>query len=320
MIRGAKLAAAVIVIGACATGCVVEQTDDADRFREAIPQSDDVALRVPGASGAGARAQGLRIATSGGGAADASAKYYRFTRDITRAVDGATAVILGGIWAIVHTPPTTVSANQAVWGPGQSNALEPVVWRFTVTEVGAAEYDYVLEGQPKGGSGFTAVLRGHGYGKSRPEHRTGWFLADNDAFRTLDPDHAKDEGTTKVTFDLTAAPATIAVELKPGVDRGWANVLVTHEAGGAGSVAIEGLGDIDDTKSTQHEDIDLRSRWTTTGSGRADVRLAGGDLPFTVNASECWSSSFARVYYKDTVDYEAPSGDATSCALPASTF
>jgi hypothetical protein len=302
-------------LGAVGTGCTVK--DDADRFREAIPQSEDVALNVPSGGSGATTTKGLHIATNG--PTDSTARYYRFTRDTTRVVDLTTGVILGVIWAVVNQPPTTIDAKHAVWGPGGGdNALEPLVWRFTVTEVGDAEYDYALEARPKAdpGADFIAVLTGHGYGESRPEHRTGWFQADNDAARELDPDENHDEGTTKVIYDLRQKPATIKVELRPGADEGYADVLVTHDAGGAGSVEISGLGDIDDSKATKLEDLHLLSRWDTTGAGRADIEMNGGDLPFTVDASECWSSSFARVFYKDTVDYEPPTGDPSACSLP----
>ena len=120
-------------IGAFGAGCTV-QKDEGDRFREAVPESEDVALKVPGAQGGSAQTKGLRIATNG--TTSATARYYRFTRDMTSAVDLGTAIILGGVWLIVHSEPTSVDSKHAVWGPGQGNALDPVVWRFTVTEVG----------------------------------------------------------------------------------------------------------------------------------------------------------------------------------------
>jgi len=312
-----------IFASAAAVGCAAP-VDDASRFKEAVPQTEDVKLNVPGAQVAsGSKTQsisttiGIRTlpgATTPTGA-DSTARYYRFTRDITGAVDWGTAVILGGIWAIVNTTPTSVDAKTAVWGPGQGNALEPVIWKFTVSEVGTNEYDYALEGQPKAGGAWTAVLTGHGYGNAHPLHKTGWFKADNDAYKTLDPARGKDQGTTKVTYDLRQIPATIAVELRPGDAVGWADVKVTHEAAGAGEVDIVGLGDIDDSKATKLEDVHVTSRWTTAGSGRADIELKNGDLPFTVTATECWSDAFARVYYEDTVNYEPASGNESACAV-----
>jgi hypothetical protein len=314
MKRSAWVWVAAVTAGVFGTGCAVE-AKEADRFREAIPEAEAVSLAVPGPKGGatGTTTQGLHFSNLGG---DGTARYYRFTRDLTRSVDVGTAFILGAVWAIVHTDPTTIEPKRAVWGPGQANALEPAVWRFTVTEVGDATYDYVLEGQPKAGGAWSTVLRGHGFGKSKPEHKSGWFEIDNEAMRTLDPAEGKDRGTAKVTFDLTKLPATIAVELRPIDGAGFTDVTVTHAEGGAGAVDITALADIDDSKATKLEDVRVESRWTPAGSGRADIELSKGDLPFVVTATECWSETFARVYYEDTVDFEPSSGDASACALP----
>jgi hypothetical protein len=311
------LACAFVTTAAAAIGCQPKQ-DDADRFRQAVPQADEVALKVPGAgSTSSTTTKDVRLSGGPTPTTTSDAEYYRFTRDLTNGVDWGTGIILGAVWLVVNTPPTTIDTNHAVWGPGNGNALDPVTWRFSVTEVGDHEYDYVLEGQRKGSSDFVTVLNGHGYGEERPEHKTGWFLANNDAFHTLDPDNAHDTGTTKVTFDLRALPATIDVELKHPADGSFANVDVTHEAGGAGAVVVSAHADIDPTKGSKLEDIALTSRWLTDGSGRADVEIKGGDMPLTVDASECWSPTFARVYYKDTVNYEAATGSESACSLTA---
>jgi hypothetical protein len=43
--------------------------------------------------------------------------------------------------------------------------------------------------------------------------------------------------------------------------------------------------------------------------------MKNGDQPLTVDATECWSSSFARVYYEDSASYEPKTGDPSACAL-----
>src|SRR5262249_401565 len=143
MIRTMKMAATGLVTLALGAGCVAKE-DDAARFREPIPHAEDVGLKVPGASAAsGTTTQTLR--RPGAPATPAPAgEYYRLTRDLTGAVDLVTAITLGAIWALVQTPPTSIDAKHAVWGPGQGTALDPVVWRFRVTEVADGEYDYVL--------------------------------------------------------------------------------------------------------------------------------------------------------------------------------
>ncbi len=320
MIKALFAVSAISLVTAFAAGCAVNP-NESERFREALPLQEEVALRVPGGANAASAstrsAGGIRIATETG-ISSTNARYYQMTRDLTGAVDFTTAVILGGVWAIVHSEPTSIESKKAVWGPGAANALEPAVWRFTVNEVGDAEYDYVLEGQPKQGGDWLPVLNGHGFGKSRPEHKQGWFKVDNDNYKKLEPTRGHDEGTAKVTFDLRQLPATINVEIRPDAAKGWVDVNVTHETQGAGKVEILGLGDIDDSKATKLEDIHLLSRWSSDGSGRADVTMKNGDLPFTVDASECWSSSFARVFYQDTVNYEPQTGDQKACVFTQS--
>ena len=53
------------------------------------------------------------------------------------------------------------------------------------------------------------------------------------------------------------------------------------------------------------------------GAGRADVTIANGDLPTgtIVHASECWSSSFERVYWTDNIGLEPDEGAVSSCAF-----
>jgi hypothetical protein len=318
-----RLLAVAAAVGFAAQGCTVSSaTSNADKFREALPLQEDVALNVPASTTGG----GVSTKSLGGGGSihidtptdNGGAQYYQFTREITGAVDFTTGVILGGIWAIVHTEPTSIDENHAVWGPGSGNALDPAIWRFTVTALGNEEYSYVLEGQSKAGGAFLPILNGHGYGSSRPEHRSGWFLANNDNYKTLEPTDGHDTGTTKITFDLTKLPATIDVELRPVATQGSLDINVSHEAAGAGLIDIKGTTDIDPSKATKLEDVHLISEWNSTGAGRGDVVMSGGDLPLTVNASECWSSAFARTYYKDTVNYEPASGDSASCAFSAS--
>jgi hypothetical protein len=225
---------------------------------------------------------------------------------------------------VVAETPTTVSAGQAVWGPYQGDALQPVVWRFTVNEVGPSSYDYKLEGRPRdktAESDFVAVLTGHGYGKEAGAlHRTGWFQADNDAYRTLDPARGKDYGTTKITYDLKnlddpSQAGEIDADLAPGQGKGNLAIKVHHLTGGAGELDITGKAALDNTKPMVLEDVDLKNRWDSTGAGRADVIATGGNLPSELNVVECWSSSFSRVYYADNLNISATEGTASACTI-----
>lgn len=317
---------AVVVGGstilAMTQACVIK-TDDASRFGEAIPASSDAALGVPGSSsGGGAHASSAKIHIDGPTTTN-YADWYSFTRNVTDGVDWGTGIILAEVLLVVHLPPTSVTAHKAVWGPGQGTALDPVVWRMTVDEVGTSEFDYRLEGRPKASTSegdWRAVLTGHGFGKTRSEHRSGWFLLDNDAFAALDTARGKDNGTVKVTFDGRAFPATIRAEVKHTSDAESFDVTVTHNQDTSGAVDISAHGDIDAPKNGTLEDVVMHSRYEKDGAGRADVKVTGGNVTTMVVASECWDTTFARSYYTDSAGYKPTSGNPLTCAFPQASF
>jgi hypothetical protein len=303
-------------MGMAQLGCMAS-VDDGGRYREAIPEASQVALAVPGT--AVAAADNETLAYTGD-----PATFYQFTRAVTDGVDSVTRSILGSIWIVIHTRPTSVGSHEAIWGPGADNALAPVVWRLKVTEVTTDVFDYELDGRPKAStaeSDYLAVLQGRGYGRSHAEHRNGYFLVDNDAARTLDPARAHDHGTTKITHHLSSWPATLAVEIRPTPAPDWTDITVAHQPDGSGAVDLAALTDIEETnKDGKLEDVVMHNRWAKDGAGRADVQISGGSVPMLVKASECWSTTFERSYYTDSAGLAPTTGDPASCAFPDAKF
>ncbi|MET0595443.1 MAG: hypothetical protein ABW133_22280 [Polyangiaceae bacterium] len=301
------------VVGLAQLGCVVN-VDDGERFREPIPQASEVSLALPGASTAASSPETLAFASGA-----ERAKFYEFTRSVSDGVDGVTRAILGSIWIVVHTRPTTVSAHEATWGPGADNALAPVVWRLKVTEVSDGVFDYQLDGRPKGSmaeADYLSVLKGRGYGRSHAEHRNGSFTVDHDNAKTLDPAKNHDQGTTKIDHHLSSWPATIAVAIRPTPAPQWTDITVTHQKDGAGAVDVNALTDIEDkNKDGKLEDVVMHNRWAKDGAGRADVQISGGSVPVLVKATECWSPVFERSYYTDNAGLAPTEGDPASCVF-----
>jgi hypothetical protein len=218
-----------------------------------------------------------------------------------------------------------------VWGP-YTDALDPVTYRFRVTRVADAEYDYVLEGRPKASRSdgdYQAVLEGHGYGKRHDLHGQGEFTIDLDVARELDPfAHRDDSGTVRIVHQLPRdwrdgdfLPRTITAEVTPDPELNPESFSVTSQANedGTGSLHVTASADVDDTKTTALEDIVVDSRFRADGAGRADISIAGGDVPAdlegaSVTAVECWGADFMRSYYSDSLDLEPTEGDPTACA------
>ena len=327
--RGLVKVGALVLGTLVAQGCVLKQKEsDASKFQEVIPQAE--AVQVAGPEDGQAAGSGTQSIQSDEPWADGPwAKWYGFTRHVRKGVNGVTGVILGSVWILVHTQPTNVSDKQATWGP-YTDALEPVAWRFRITQVGDKEYDYFLEGRPKASkseSDYLQVLTGKGWAKGHPNHGDGFFEIDLDKAKELDPfEHQGDSGTLKVTHDLPpnittnidAQPRSITAEVHPANTEQWFKATSNSKQDGTGTLFIDAFADADDSNMTQPENITFKSQWTAQGAGRADVNISGGDVPDAVSpvtAVECWGNDFYRVYYKDSIDYSAAEGEASQCAF-----
>ncbi|HKO53621.1 MAG TPA: hypothetical protein VJV79_38195 [Polyangiaceae bacterium] len=314
------------------SGCALDKKDDdAEAFREAVPQSGSVALSGPDANSArSTAAAGPSRRTLGTAPTTSYAKWYGFTREMRQGVNQITAGVLGGVWAILHVPPTTISKDAATWGP-YTDELEPVTYRFRVVRIATDEYDYTLDGRPKSSSddtAFRAVLRGHGYGRPHALHGKGEFSIDLDLAKSLDPfAHQKDSGSVAVSYELPRdslnnpdfLPRSITAKVDP---TGEAEYTVESLAllDRTGSIHVDAHVDTDDSKATKLEDVVIDSRWNQTGAGRADIDVAGGDLPSTtpmVDAVECWGTDFTQSYYTDSVGFSPTAGVESACVYPS---
>lgn len=322
------------------SGCMLDSQDDGEEYREAVPLREAVVVAGPetdaarDTSAASVRtAPGSQTLAAGPRARTPYAKWYGFTRAVRGGVNLVTASVLGSVWAIVHTDPSAIKDGEATWGP-YTDALEPVTYRFRVTRVAQAEYDYVLEGRPKASTSdgdYRAVLDGHGYGKRHAQHGEGEFTIDLGVAHDLDPlAHENDSGTVHVVHHLPrdvgdgsgALPRRIVAEVTPDPSVNPESFTVTSSASldGTGSLHVDAHADVDDTKSTQLEDIAIDSRWRADGAGRADGAITGGDIPTDpgiVTAVECWGADFTRSYYADSIDFSPSEGEASACVYDA---
>jgi hypothetical protein len=318
---------------ALSAGCSLQTSPDASKFREPIPQTSQVALAIAGSQVAGTKTQAAPTATlhlqngpgSGGGGGASDASYYQFTRSITDSVDTVTTEILGEVLLVSSLPPTTVDANHAVWGPGSSDALDPVSWKLTVTAMGGGEYAYEVDGRPhlsNSEADWRAILTGQGYDASSPSYQSGSFLVDNGALLALDPTRTTSTGTVSITYDARSYPLNAAANVNPDDGTGaYYDVTVLHGVDGSGVMSLTALTDISTPPDGMNENVAENSRWDSTGAGRADVKMSGGALgTTTVVLSQCWSNSFAQTYYTDSVDYQPTAGQPSSCVFSQASF
>lgn len=296
-----------LIAASCALSLVacVKQDDlptDPATVERALPTAEQVSINLPETTN---RSLG-QLAT-----------WYVSTRDVTRTFNGGTAWVLVLIHAIVKFPVTSVSNNVMTWGPW-SDALSPAEYKLDVKVVGDGTYAYTLLGRSKTETGatFEAVVDGVADPRPGDLQGNGEFLIDFDAGRRVNPiDSGDAEGTMEVHYDLAARHLDLVIQ---GTDDNGdpiaADYAYNETADGGGDMVFDIIGDAGGGAAA--ETATLRSRWLSTGAGRADARVAGGDLGGTqITASECWSTAFKRTYYADSVGLAPAEGEESACAF-----
>ncbi len=311
MIR--SLVTASALSAALATGCV--QKDAPNYIAASIPTSDQVAIELPTATASIDRRVGVDHELG------ELAPYYVITRDVTQTFNGGTAWVLIPIHSIALNPPTSVAGNVYTWGPG-SQALDPANYRLDVTANADGTYDYVLSGQSKiNPDGFKSLIDGHADPTAGLDQGSGEFRIDFDAAAEINPvDNGSAKGQVQATYDL--ATGHLGLDIATTDDTGApidATYAYDQLPDGGGDMTFDTDANVGGTAA--EEDVTIRSRWLATGAGRADVRIAGGDLgPDQAIASECWDTMFGRTYYTDNVNFAPTEGNVASCVFADQDF
>ncbi len=293
-----------------------------DEFRAAVPRGDTVKLELPAAAGQGLSGEPQRLQQ---GLQGQTAEFYKITVGVTSVVNGSTLLVLGLVKTITDHEPTTLTENQAVWGP-HTEALSPTTWKLTVKAMGNDNYDYALEGKPKTADdgAYVTVLSGshHANGKL---YGNGTFLVDWDAAKQL-PMSDGNVGTAVFTYSRAdaQAKATIDVDFNHVLDRANGKTLdakyrYASTPGAGGSFGFTAQANV--TGSASPEQLVINSRWEPSGAGRSDVKVSGGDIGAGATASECWDSAFTSRYL--SVSYAPNAGygsEQANCPFQTAAF
>ena len=105
-----------------------------------------------------------------------------------------------------------------------------------------------------------------------------------------------------------------ATGLKIDADYGYSKLV-----GGEGAFEFAVQKDLQ-ANASRNELFAIRSRWQDKGMGRSDFTISGGDVTTPVTASECWSETFGRTYYKDSANFSPAEGDEKSCAFAQASY
>jgi hypothetical protein len=299
----------ILLASTCALSLVacVKQDAAPQDIDRALPTADQVSIKLPESTTRSIEHD----------AVGQLANWYVSTRDVTRMFNGGSAWVLVLVHTIVQFPVTTVDGDTFTWGPW-SNALDPAEYKLDVRAVGDGTYAYQLSGRSKTqtNSKFEVVIDGTADPRAGDQKGSGEFLIDFDASKRVNPiDSGDAKGTVDVKYDLAQRHLDLAIMStdaagKPAI----ADYAYNESADGGGDMVFDVSGDAGGGPLL--ETLTLRSRWLGNGSGRADARVSGGDLgTLQATASECWDTSFKRVFYTDSANFASTEGLQTSCSF-----
>jgi hypothetical protein len=303
MFKSLLAATATLSLVAC-----VQHDDGSPNIDKSLPTSDQVSIKLP-ESNAAARGDSQALGQL--------SAYYVITLGVTTTFNGSTAWVLTLIHAIVQNPPTTVKDNVYTWGPG-SQALDPADYKLVVTANADGTFSYQLSGKSKtqANAQFEVLIDGMADPRPGEAKGSGQFLVDFDAGKRVNPITSGDaRGSVDVHYDLAKAHLDLTIMSTDAQGHPTsADYAYNAAKDGGGDMTFDVNGDVGGTALL--ETLTLRSRWLGTGAGRTDARITGGDLgSVQVTASECWSTSFGRVYYQDSNNFSPTEGAASSCAF-----
>lgn len=285
----------------------VKQDEGPEDIDRVLPTADQVSIKLPETTAQAA----------GSFAVGQLAGWYVATHDVTRTFNGGSAWVLTLIHTIVQFPATTRSGDTLTWGPF-SDALDPAEYKLDVQVVGDGTYAYMLSGRSKtqASAQFEVVIDGTADPRAGELQGSGEFLIDFDAGRRVNPiDGGDARGSVDVRYDLAKRHLDLTVMSTD--DKGQpvsADYAYNATADGGGDMTFDVNTNAGGTQLL--ETLTLRSRWLATGAGRADARIAGGDLAqIQVTASECWDTTFGRVFYMDSNNFAPAEGVESACAF-----
>ncbi len=247
--------------------------------------------------------------------------WYLFTASTTENINTMIASVLFWVDTITTTyRPTYVDrdTNQAEWGPW-STALDPVETLLWVTyepesDVHAWGFDQWPREDDRDAA--STVIVGEVDPGATRDISTGRFDVDFSTINELDPTEPT-TGLFSVEYDIHETGASaMAVFTDFGDEQLDATYAYDQTFDGDGFMDLVVTADINPESGTSLEETwYTRARWMADGSGRVDIRIAGGDLGDTAaTISECWSNSFEQVWHTESLT-EIEEGDESLCAF-----
>jgi hypothetical protein len=300
---------AVAILLACAalSGCDAGNYSNEDiDFQLAVPEREDIAVKLP--------AQSLE-------ASDA-AEHYRSTRMVVKSSNETTEAFLAFIDKVRVTPPSERNGPHRVWGPFPVDGSPQWLGRLVIDRVGnagqPARFDYQVQFRAREAAAapWGTLLAGNFTPGANARRGVGALHYDAAAARAAGFPLGGLNGIQRLDIEYKTTSFPVGVKMTvvnfPALESAVVEYL--EEENGAGELLFTfptpGLVGV--------SSLEIRSRWSGSGAGRADVKvLAGLPLLVGLKGTDCWGIDTRATYRYRDWDKANTVGSETSCVFPA---
>ena len=299
----------VLALAALALSACGNYSNDDVEFLSAIPSREQLASKYA----TGQTATALRAATASAAiAVGDQAELANDTIGASNAFNGFLFQVLDMLDAATKTPPSERKPDERIWGPFPDQKHPGWQARLVMDRAGST-FTYHVDVQQTGSSTWLQIVLGEftatgglrkGVGNlsllMAQAHAGGYSSPGDDlTVQSIDFSYHTDQPPT--TVDLTV---TKIGDVTPVFDYSYAE---NADASGQARFTF--------VDTVNNNTLDILSRWTATGSGRADATVIFGNQVGGTWA-ECWDDT-RNVLYSNQSWAPPPVGDATQCAFGA---
>jgi hypothetical protein len=302
-----KTAITMVLLGSAAlAACDAGNYSNEDiDFQLAVPERADLAVKLP--------TQSLESADS--------AEHYRSTRGVVRTLNATADAFLSLIDHVRAYPPSERAGGHRVWGPFPID--ESPLWfiRMVIDRVGAPgqavlfEYRVQFRLRADASAAWGTLIAGNftptagarrGAGKlsftSAEARAAGYPLGGLVAMDSIDIEYKSNSFPLSLKVTVVNFPAHEKAVFDYAEEQDGAGEMIFTFPTPMGGVLVSS--------------VEIRSRWTGSGAGRADVTVLSG-LAVGRKGVDCWGIDTVATYVYRDWDHSLDKGPESSCVFPA---
>jgi hypothetical protein len=287
-------------------GCGGNYSNDDVDYQLALPERDDIAVKLP--------AQMLEVACS--------AEYFKSTRDVTKTFNGIADAFLGLIDYVRSYPPSERNGTQRVWGPFLNHdhpnwEVRMVIDRVTDPD-GAMRFVYSIEFRAAKlpALGWHTLISGYFAPAGGVRQGTGQlkFLPAEARTTQYPLDGLKDFDTLTIDYDTKAFPISVKLTIISFPARDSAEYQYHAEADGSGTMDFRFPTPAGVLLGVS--EVAIHSRWKGSAAGRADVVVTKG-FAAGAEGTDCWGIDTCPTWVHRDWAPAMDTGMESSCVFPA---